>query len=154
MGLCRSNYELEHTCFNLSSWAELSSSCERSILRTAFGHFRIWRCNTISFTGKFKLYKSHVASILLYGVKRGPCLLTLKKGSKLSKLSARGNFSESPSWSTSPVTGCGTRATSLWVRRNLLWQLSRDGNLHGSGMSHATTAVSYTHLTLPTNAEV
>ena len=30
--------------------------------------------------------------------------------------------------------------TSLWAHRNLLWQLSRDGNLHGPGMSHATTA--------------
>ena len=28
----------------------------------------------------------------------------------------------------------------LWVHRNLFWQLSRDGNLHGSGMSHPTTA--------------
>ena len=26
------------------------------------------------------------------------------------------------------------------VHRNLFWRLSRDGNLHGSGMSHATTA--------------
>ena len=28
----------------------------------------------------------------------------------------------------------------LWAHRYFLWQLSRDGNLHGSGMSHATTA--------------
>ena len=28
---------------------------------------RIWRCNTISFMSKFKLYKSLVTSILLYG---------------------------------------------------------------------------------------
>ena len=28
---------------------------------------RIWRCNTISFASKFKLYKSLVTSILLYG---------------------------------------------------------------------------------------
>ena len=27
----------------------------------------------------------------------------------------------------------------MWVHRNLFWQLARDGNLHGSGMSHATT---------------
>ena len=38
------------------------------------------------------------------------------------------------------VTGCSARSTSLWVHRHLFWQLSRDGNLHGSGMSHATTA--------------
>ena len=28
---------------------------------------RIWQCNTISFKSKFKLYKSLVTSILLYG---------------------------------------------------------------------------------------
>ena len=31
-------------------------------------------------------------------------------------------------------------STSLWVHRNLFRQLLRDGNLHGSGMSHATRA--------------
>ena len=30
-------------------------------------------------------------------------------------------------------------STSLWLHRNPLRQLSRDGNLHGSGMSQATT---------------
>ena len=53
---------------------------------------------------------------------------------------ARGNFFISPTWSTRPTTGCGARSTSLWVQRNLFWQLSRDRNLHGLGMSHATTA--------------
>ena len=28
---------------------------------------RIWRCNTISFASKFKLYKSLVTSVVLYG---------------------------------------------------------------------------------------
>ena len=31
-------------------------------------------------------------------------------------------------------------STSLWVHMNLIWQLSRDRNLHGLDMSHATTA--------------
>ena len=35
-----------------------------------------------------------------------------------------------------------TRSTFLWVHSNLLWQLSRDRNLHGSVMSHAKTASS------------
>ena len=39
-----------------------------------------------------------------------------------------------------PTTGCRARSTSLWVHRNIFWQLSRDGNLHGSGMSHAMTS--------------
>ena len=73
-------------------------------------------------------------------VKHGPCLQTLKKGSRLSKPSVFGNFSVSPTWSTRPTTGCGARSTPLWVHRNLFWQLSVDGNLHGSGMSHASTA--------------
>ena len=30
---------------------------------------RMWRCNTISFANKFKLYKFLVTSILLYGYK-------------------------------------------------------------------------------------
>ena len=46
----------------------------------------------------------------------------------------------SPTWSTRPTTGCRAGLTPLWVHRNLFWQLSRDGNLHGSGMSHAMTA--------------
>ena len=46
----------------------------------------------------------------------------------------------SPTWSTRPTTGCGAGSASLRVHRNLFWQLSRDGNLHGSGMSHAPTA--------------
>ena len=32
------------------------------------------------------------------------------------------------------------RSSSAWVHRNLFWQLTRGGNLHGSGMSGATTA--------------
>ena len=44
----------------------------------------------------------------------------LKKGSRLSKPSAWGNFSASPTWSTRP-TGWGARSISLWVHRNLFW---------------------------------
>ena len=33
-----------------------------------------------------------------------------------------------------------SKSNSLWVNRNLLWQLSWDGNLHGSGRSHVTRA--------------
>ena len=38
-----------------------------------------------------------------------------------------------------PKTGRGTRSTASWAHRNLFWPLSRDGYLHGLGMSHATT---------------
>ena len=73
-------------------------------------------------------------------VKHRPCLLTPRKGFRISKPGARGNFSVSPTWSTRPTTGCGTRSTSLWVHRNFFWQLSREESVHGSSMSHATTA--------------
>ena len=76
------------------------------------------------------------------------CWLKQKKGSRLSKPSAWGNFSASPTWSTRtrPTTGCGARSTSLWVHMDLFWQLSRDGNLHGSGMSLAMTVSPSGHL--------
>ena len=48
-------------------------------------------------------------------------------------------MSASPTWGTRPTTGCGARSTYTWVNRHLFWQLSREGNLHGSGISHATT---------------
>ena len=45
---------------------------------------RIWLCNTNSFASKFKsLDKSPLSSF--FAEKYGPCLLTLKKGSRLSK---------------------------------------------------------------------
>ena len=46
----------------------------------------------------------------------------------------------SHSSSIKPTTGCRARSTSLWIHRNLFWQVSRDGNLHGFGMSHSVTA--------------
>ena len=40
---------------------------------------RIWRCNTISFASNFKLYKSLVTSILLYGYETWTLLADWKK---------------------------------------------------------------------------
>ena len=73
-------------------------------------------------------------------VKYGPCLLTLKKGSWLLKPIAWGNFSAFPTWSTKPTTGCRARSIFLWVHKKLLWQLSTDKNVQGSGTSHTATA--------------
>ena len=72
-------------------------------------------------------------------LKHGPCLLTLKRRIQAFKTKCMEKF-VSPTWSTRLTTGCGARLTSLWVHRNLFWQLWRDGNLHGLGMSHAMTA--------------
>ena len=44
-------------------------------------------------------------------------LLTLRKGSRLFKQSAREKFSASPTLSTRPTTGCGAISTSLLVHR-------------------------------------
>ena len=58
-----------------------------------------------------------------------------KKGSRLSKPSAWRNFSVYPIWTTRPTSGwrSASGSTSLWVHRNLFWQLSRDGNWYGLG---------------------
>ena len=40
---------------------------------------RIWRCSTISFASKFKLYKSLVTSILLYGCETWTLLANSEK---------------------------------------------------------------------------
>ena len=53
-----------------------------SAMAAMAGLNRIWQNNTISFANKFKLYKSLVTPIVLYGCetgKHGPCWLTLKK---------------------------------------------------------------------------
>ena len=49
---------------------------------------RIWRCNTISFGGKFKLYKSLVTPILLNGCETWTLLTDSEKRSRLSKTNA------------------------------------------------------------------
>ena len=73
-------------------------------------------------------------------VKQGPSLLTVKEGiqafeTKCLRKLLRVFYLE--------------HKTNDWVRnktnflvdpQEILWQLSRDGNLHGSGMSDATTA--------------
>ena len=47
------------------------------------------------------------------------------------------------------TAGCGAKSASLLAGRALFWQLSRDGNLHGSGMLRATTASPKSFFTAP-----
>ena len=54
-------------------------------------------------------------------VRQGSCLLTLRKGSRLSIPSARGNFDQ---------------INFLAWHRNLFWQLSRDGNVWFEYVTH------------------
>ena len=102
---------------------------------------RICRCNTISFTSKFKLYKSLVISILLCGCETWTLLADFEKRIKAFKTKCLKTFSSSPTWSTKSTTGCGARSTPLWVHGNLFWQLSRDGNLH-PWFTHVTCHIS------------
>ena len=82
------------------------------------------------FTSKLKLYKSLVTSILLYGCET----LTLLADSE----------EEIQTFVTKCLMaqrlGAEHNQLPLWVHKNLSWQLSRDGNLHGLGMSHTKTA--------------
>ena len=90
------------------------------------------RCNTISFASKVKLYKS-LATSILYGCETWT--LALKND---------GGFPNQVHEETSPYLLLGaqdqrlvqSKINSLVVHWNLFRQLSRDGNLHGSGMSH------------------
>ena len=100
----------------------------------------IWRPNTIS---------SHVSSsstILLsppssyMAVKHGPCLLTKKKKDPGFRNKMHEETSQHLLLGAQHHRWDGARLPFLWVHRSLFWQLSRDGNLHGSGMSHTTTA--------------
>ena len=73
-------------------------------------------------------------------VKHGPCLLTLKKRIQVFETKRTSKILCFSYLEHKTNDWCGARSTSLWVHRNLFWQSSRDGNLYGSGMSHATTA--------------
>ena len=93
---------------------------------------RIWRCNTMSFASKFKFYKSLVTSILFHGCVTRTLLADPEKGSSLSKPSAWGNLSASPSRSTRPTIGCRASSPSLWVtRHHSLSKTIRQGTSEG-----------------------
>ena len=81
---------------------------------------RIQRCNTISFASKFKLYMPLVTSILLYSRETWTLLAdSEKKNADFRTQMPEETTLLSPTWSTRPMTGRGTRSTSLWVHRNL-----------------------------------
>ena len=88
---------------------------------------------------RLKFYQSLVTAIFLLAVKHGPCLLTEKK-IQAFKTECQRKLLHIYYLSIGPKIGCGARSAPLWVQRNLFWQLSRDGNLHGLSMSHAMTA--------------
>ena len=100
---------------------------------------RIRQRNTISFASKFMLYESLITFILPYGCGTWNLLADSEKGiqafeSKCLRKLTGVSFLEHKinDWVRSKI--------NFPVGPNLFWQLSRDGHLHGSGMSHATTA--------------
>ena len=101
---------------------------------------RIWQCNTINFASKFKLYKPLDTSILFHGCETWTLLDDSEKRIQGFETKCLRKLLCISYLEHKAMTGCGARSTPLWVHKNLSWQLSRDGNLHGSGMSHATTA--------------
>ena len=73
------------------------------------------------------------------------CMSIHSEGKKVlppvsSGISLRRKWSKQACVEHKTTTGCRARSTSSWARKNLSWQLSRDGHLHGSGLSHAMTA--------------
>ena len=93
-----------------------------------------WRSKSISFARKFKLYKALLVTfILLYGCETWALLADFEKRiqafeTNCSSKLLRTSYLERK---TNDLVRNNIN-TSLWVHRNLLWQLSRDGN--GSGM--------------------
>ena len=83
------------------------------------------------------IFLSHPSSSM--AVEHRPCLLTEKKIQAFETKCLRKLLCIS-TWGPRPTTGCRARSTSLWVHMNLFTQPSRDGDLHGSSMSHTMTA--------------
>ena len=95
---------------------------------------RICQCNTIRSASKVKFYKSLVTYIPLCGCETWTLLADSEERIQAFETQSlrtlfRIFFSEHK-----------TKKLGAEQDRNLFWQLSRDGNLHGSDMSHATTA--------------
>ena len=66
---------------------------------------RIWRCNTIRFASKFKLYKSLVISIPLYGCETWTLLADSEKKDQGFQIQVHEETPTSPTWSSRSRTG-------------------------------------------------
>ena len=76
--LCRDDTCSAEICIRIASAMALQARLNK-----------IWQCNTISFTRKFKLFRSLVTSIFLYGCETWTLIADAeKKGSRLLKRSA------------------------------------------------------------------
>ena len=109
---------------------------------------RTWRCNTVSFASKFKLYESLVTSILHYVCETWTLLAEIGKKNffkknqaletkcvgKLSRISYLEHKTNGWVWSKIYFLVASQESLLATAKRR------RDGNLHGSGMPHATTA--------------
>ena len=101
---------------------------------------RVWRSNTVSFASKFKLYKSLVTAILLYGCETWTLLADSQKRIQSFETDYLRKLLRIPYLEHKTNDWVRSKINFLSAHMNLFRQLSRDGNAHGSDMSHATTA--------------
>ena len=99
---------------------------------------RIWTCNTISFASKFKLYRSLVTSIL-YGCKTWTLPADSEKSIQAFETKCLGKLLRISCFEHKTKEKVRSKINSLVGPQERLLATSRDGNLHGSGVSHATT---------------
>ena len=105
---------------------------------------RVWRCNTISFASKFKLYKSLVTSILLYGCKPWTLLVGSEKRiqafeTKCMRKLLRISYVEHKT-NDSLRSKMRSKINFLMDAQETLLATVKRWKLHGSSMSHAITS--------------
>ena len=127
------------------SWRQedcLSDCLRIALVITAMAKLnRIWQCNTSAWQASSSSTSLLSPPSSSTAVKHGHCLLILKKRIQAFEIRCTRKLHHISylEHKTSDWV-CGARSSSSWVRRIPFWLLSRDGNLHGLGMSHAMTA--------------
>ena len=101
---------------------------------------RIWKSNTISFARKFTLYKSLVTCIPLYCCETWTLLADSEKRTQVFKTKCLGEVFRISYLEHKTNDWVQSNCSRLIGHGNIFWQLSRDGNFHGSGKSRATKA--------------
>ena len=91
----------------------MKSACDTGVNDGNDGKIKQWS-NTISFTNKFKLYKSLVNSILPYHCETRTLLSYYEKRIQVSETKClRKLLSASPTWDTRPMNWCSARSASF-----------------------------------------
>ena len=101
---------------------------------------RIWRCNTISFASKVKLHKSLVTSTLVYACETWTLLADSGKRIQALETECLWKLLHTSYLEHNTNDRVRNKISVLVGPREPFPETLRDGNSHGSGMSHATTA--------------